>query len=201
MALIADPVGLGDAFDAGDLGPEHSGQGQARFVLRSCPIMLAGEVDPHLIEPLIARNEPVKGIFMDGPDGDQQGHRHADSQTDNIDGTEAFAFEDISPGDENVIFEHSGVVGVKPAKKMPAYNALAFNILLDAPRLKLSANDTSGVRLEQGRQGLSVSFRKNFSNDGLLKQIRFSTNDNMSRLLKPINMLVFCFELLIVSIG
>jgi len=38
----------------GDFGPEHSGQGQAGAVLRSCSVMLAGEVDLHLIEPLIA---------------------------------------------------------------------------------------------------------------------------------------------------
>src|SRR5580704_7103513 len=55
--------------------------------------------------------------------------------------------------------------------------------------------------LESSRVHLSVSFRKNLSNDGLLKQIRFSTDDNMSRLLKPIKMLVFCFELLVVTIG
>jgi hypothetical protein len=112
MAFMPDPKGFGDAFDAGDFGPEHSGQGQAGAVLRSCSVMLAGEVDLHLIEPLIAGQEPIKGIFIDGPEGDQQGHSHANGQTDNINGTEAFAFEDISPGDEKVIFEHSGVVDV-----------------------------------------------------------------------------------------
>src|SRR5580658_7209061 len=106
MRFLSHREGFRYALDAGYLCAQHSHEGQTGLILGSCSVMLGSEIDFYLVKLLVVRQEPVVGIFIDGPNRDQQGYRHADGQADDVERGETLALEQVPPGDEEMISDH-----------------------------------------------------------------------------------------------